>query len=284
MKRITIIAAALALSTIAAHAAGVDLNKDCSKPLSKYAVDILEAQPVYKAYRQTFDRAFSRFCEDGKQLQNEMGYEAASARTDIEAARWMRKEFADDLAPNQRDMFTYLLAAAGMGGYTGFDLPYDPTPPPSSAAAAEKKAAADKAAAAKAAAAKKAAAEKAAANDVDDLFGDLKSGKNAPKQGGRSKASQAQPAPRGVDISGYASQIRSAIDKMLYDRSLYAGQRCSIRIQLVRDGKVLDARSEGGDLALCQAAVSAVRSAKIPPAPSDEVYEAVKNVALDFQP
>lgn len=272
MKKLII---ALALTATAAHAEGINLDKDCSKPLSKYGVAILESQPVYKAYRQMFDRAFSRFCEDGKKLQDEMGFEAANARASIEAARWMRKEFADDLEPNQRGMFESLLAAAGMGGYTGFDLPRDPTPPRSEAAEA-KKAAADKAAATKAEAVKKAAAEKTAASDVDDLYGDLSSGKNAAH-------SPQQPAPRSVDISGYATQIRNAIEAKIPHPEQYAGMRCEIRMQTARDGKLLDARSEGGDPALCQTALTAVQQAKIPPAPNDEVYQVVRDVRLDFQ-
>jgi len=46
---------------------------------------------------------------------------------------------------------------------------------------------------------------------------------------------------------------------------------------------VLNARSEGGDAFLCDAALKAVQVAKIPPAPSDDVYQLLKNVPLDFQ-
>lgn len=136
MKRATLapLVVSLALTATAAHAEDINLKKDCSKPLSQYGAEILESQPVYKAYRQTFAHAFSQFCEDGKKLQGEMGFDAANARASIEAARWMRKEFADDIAPQQRGMFEGLLIAAGMGGYTGFDLPYAPTPPRSAAA------------------------------------------------------------------------------------------------------------------------------------------------------
>ncbi|EBY7387858.1 cell envelope integrity protein TolA, partial [Salmonella enterica subsp. enterica serovar Braenderup] len=45
----------------------------------------------------------------------------------------------------------------------------------------------------------------------------------------------------------------------------------------------LNARSEGGDAFLCDAALKAVQVAKIPPAPSDDVYQLLKNVPLDFQ-
>jgi len=42
--------------------------------------------------------------------------------------------------------------------------------------------------------------------------------------------------------------------------------------------------SEGGDAALCQAAVSAAKLAKIPKPPSQAVYEVFKNAPIDFKP
>ncbi|WP_243731485.1 cell envelope integrity protein TolA, partial [Pseudescherichia vulneris] len=160
--------------------------------------------------------------------------------------------------------------------------------------AAAAKAAADKAAAAKAAAAKKAAAaEKAAASDVDDLFGDLSSGKNAPKTGGGAKGNNAAPVgsgstknngASGADISNYAGMIKSAIETKFYDASSYAGKTCTLRIKLAPDGLLLDIQSEGGDPALCQAALAAARQAKIPKPPSQAVYEVFKNAPLDFKP
>ncbi|EPQ1147667.1 cell envelope integrity protein TolA, partial [Citrobacter amalonaticus] len=161
-------------------------------------------------------------------------------------------------------------------------------------AAAEKAAADKKAAAEKAAAAKKAAAEKAAAaSGVDDLLGDLSSGKNAPKTGGGAKGNNASPAgsgntknngASGADISNYAGQIKSAIESKFYDASSYAGKTCTLRIKLASDGMLLDIQSEGGDPALCQAALAAARQAKIPKPPSQAVYEVFKNAPLDFKP
>ncbi|HCL5285645.1 TPA: cell envelope integrity protein TolA, partial [Salmonella enterica] len=164
--------------------------------------------------------------------------------------------------------------------------------------AAEKKAAADKAAADKAAAdkaaAKKAAAEKAAAAEgVDDLLGDLSSGKNAPKTGGGAKGngqpskdsgtSGANGGATGADISAYAKQIQVAIQSRLYDASLYQGKQCVLHISLAPDGSLKSITSEGGDPALCQAALMAAKTAKIPKPPSQAVYEKIKDAKLDFK-
>ena len=160
-------------------------------------------------------------------------------------------------------------------------------------AAADKKAAAEKAAADKKAAAAKAAAEKAAAAkaaaEADDIFGELSSGKNAPKTGGGAKGNNASPAgsgntknngASGADINNYAGQIKSAIESKFYDASSYAGKTCTLRIKLAPDGMLLDIKPEGGDPALCQAALAAAKLAKIPKPPSQAVYEVFKNAPL----
>ena len=148
-----------------------------------------------------------------------------------------------------------------------------------------------KAAAAKAAA-EKAAAAKAAA-EADDIFGELSSGKNAPKTGGGAKGNNASPAgsgntknngASGADINNYAGQIKSAIESKFYDASSYAGKTCTLRIKLAPDGMLLDIKPEGGDPALCQAALAAAKLAKIPKPPSQAVYEVFKNAPLDFKP
>ncbi|EBV5420711.1 cell envelope integrity protein TolA, partial [Salmonella enterica subsp. enterica serovar Saintpaul] len=162
-------------------------------------------------------------------------------------------------------------------------------------AAAEAKKKAD-AAAAKAAAdaKKKAAAEKAAAAEgVDDLLGDLSSGKNAPKTGGGAKGngqpskdsgtSGANGGATGADISAYAKQIQVAIQSRLYDASLYQGKQCVLHISLAPDGSLKNITSEGGDPALCQAALMAAKTAKIPKPPSQAVYEKIKDAKLDFK-
>ena len=87
---------------------------------------------------------------------------------------------------------------------------------------------------------------------------------------------------RGNDISHYAAQVHDAIkDKM--PPANFDGMSCTVRVQLARDGMVINARSEGGDALLCDAALKAVQEAKFPPAPSDEVYQVFKNTPLDFR-
>ncbi|ECF3934374.1 cell envelope integrity protein TolA, partial [Salmonella enterica subsp. enterica serovar Waycross] len=166
------------------------------------------------------------------------------------------------------------------------------------AADAKKKADAEAAKAAadakKKAAAEKAAAEKAAAAEgVDDLLGDLSSGKNAPKTGGGAKGngqpskdsgtSGANGGATGADISAYAKQIQVAIQSRLYDASLYQGKQCVLHISLAPDGSLKSITSEGGDPALCQAALMAAKTAKIPKPPSQAVYEKIKDAKLDFK-
>jgi TolA protein len=87
---------------------------------------------------------------------------------------------------------------------------------------------------------------------------------------------------RGNDLNHYATQIHDAIkDKMPITK--FDGMSCTLRMRLARDGMVLKVSSEGGDAALCDAALKAVQVANIPPAPSDEVYQVFKNTPLDFR-
>ncbi|WP_064764803.1 cell envelope integrity protein TolA, partial [Klebsiella pneumoniae] len=130
------------------------------------------------------------------------------------------------------------------------------------------------------------------ADGVDNLLGDLSSGKNAPKTGGGAKGNNASAAgsgntknsASGADINNYAGQIKSAIESKFYDASSYAGKTCTLRIKLAPDGLLLNIQSEGGDPALCQAALAAARQAKFPKPPSQAVYEVFKNAPLDFKP
>lgn len=85
-----------------------------------------------------------------------------------------------------------------------------------------------------------------------------------------------------ADIMHYAGELRTAIQKKLYAPDQYAGKRCVLQIKMQRDGQINDVNAQGGDPALCQAAIDAVKVAEIPTPPSDEIYNAVKNAKLDF--
>ncbi|MDQ2567701.1 cell envelope integrity protein TolA, partial [Klebsiella michiganensis] len=142
-------------------------------------------------------------------------------------------------------------------------------------------------------AAKKAAAAKEA-NGVDDLLGDLSSGKNAPKgntsgsAGGSSPAKgskQGQGGASQAEINSYISQVQAAIKGHLYDWDTYKGKTCTLRVNLAQDGTLLSVKSEGGDPAFCQQMLAATsRMTKFPKPPSQAVYETFKNAPLDFKP
>ncbi len=87
----------------------------------------------------------------------------------------------------------------------------------------------------------------------------------------------------GADINNYAGQIKSAIESKFYDASSYAGKTCTLRMNYrAPDGMLLDIKPEGGDPALCQAALAAAKLAD--PETTTAVYEVFKNAPLDFKP
>lgn len=152
------------------------------------------------------------------------------------------------------------------------------------AAAAQAKADADAKAKADQAAKEKAAAKQS--SEVDDLLGGLTDAKNAPKSGGApaGTGNSKQSGATGTEINGYLAQVRQAISNKFYDASNYSGKTCILRIKLAPDGMLISVSSDGGDPALCQAAVSAAKLAALPRPPSPKVYEAVKNATLEFKP
>lgn len=88
----------------------------------------------------------------------------------------------------------------------------------------------------------------------------------------------------GAEISEYAGQIKTAIEKQFYNPGSYAGKKCALRIKMFPDGLLMDVQIEDGDPDLCRAALDAVKKAEFPRPPSPEVYEVFKNAPLDFMP
>lgn len=82
----------------------------------------------------------------------------------------------------------------------------------------------------------------------------------------------------------YAEQINQAVTEQFADIKSYRGKKCTIWISVLRDGMVMNATAEKGDPELCQAALSAVSRAKIPPAPDVKTWQTFKNTPLDFAP
>lgn len=83
-------------------------------------------------------------------------------------------------------------------------------------------------------------------------------------------------------LEAYALQIRDAIQAKMPPGD-FSGMRCTVRLNLARDGMVISAKTEGGDRQLCGRALKAIQNAQIPPASSDKVYRVFKNAPLDFQ-
>lgn len=125
------------------------------------------------------------------------------------------------------------------------------------------------------------------AAEVDNLLDDLASSKNTPNQGEKVATNESgvkKSGASGADINGYLGQITAAIQSRFYDADLYKGRTCDLRIKLAPEGGLISVVAEGGDSALCQAAIAAAKQAKIPKPPSDDVYQVFKNASLVFKP
>lgn len=79
------------------------------------------------------------------------------------------------------------------------------------------------------------------------------------------------------------SQVQAAIQSRFYDPDSYAGKTCDVHIKLMQNGTLVSAVAAGGDSALCQAAITAAKTAQFPK-PSPEVWEQVKDSTLVFKP
>lgn len=96
------------------------------------------------------------------------------------------------------------------------------------------------------------------------------------------KAPTSSKVSQSTDVTAYAAEFRNAVQAKMYGADMYAGKNCVLQISMQRDGKINDVNAQGGDPALCQAALKAVQVAEIPAPPTDEIYNKVKNAQLDF--
>lgn len=62
----------------------------------------------------------------------------------------------------------------------------------------------------------------------------------------------------------------------------HEGKMCTIRLFLQPDGLVLGVKSEGGDPALCEAAIAAVKQSTFQPVPKE--LQRQNGILLDFKP
>ncbi|WP_043895634.1 cell envelope integrity protein TolA [Glaesserella parasuis] len=155
----------------------------------------------------------------------------------------------------------------------------------------EKEAKAKAAAEAKAKAEAAAKAEKAKNNKaLDDFLSGGEVGGGTSNGGNKNSAgSQGSGGTKGlgqganVDGNAYGQRIKKLIQSKYRVDPSFAGKQCDVKIFLERDGTITNYQVVSGDKAVCDAAVSAiVATRKVPPAPSDAVYQQYKSPTLDF--
>lgn len=81
-----------------------------------------------------------------------------------------------------------------------------------------------------------------------------------------------------------AQAINHAISAKFYDISAYVGKKCTLKTTFNRQAFLTEVHAEGGDPALCAAAIAAAQQATFTPFINDKVYDALKNAKLDFLP
>ncbi len=104
--------------------------------------------------------------------------------------------------------------------------------------------------------------------EVDKMFRDYPMGSDTSPQ---------------ANVARYLTQVQKAISAKIDQPQSYQLQRCSVRLALQRDGTVDNATVENGDPALCAQIVSALKGAKIPPAPDEKTYQTFSNAVIDFK-
>ncbi|QIQ21628.1 cell envelope integrity protein TolA [Zophobihabitans entericus] len=121
---------------------------------------------------------------------------------------------------------------------------------------------------------KQSAAEEASRQqELNDILGSLTS--NAPK---------VQQGVASGELDKYKTLLHNAISNKFNNSQLYSGKNCVLTIKIARDGLLLSVDSTEGDTALCREAISATKLAAIPKPTSDALYQAVKEVTVDFRP
>ncbi|AKD37872.1 cell envelope integrity inner membrane protein TolA [Pasteurella multocida subsp. multocida OH4807] len=161
-------------------------------------------------------------------------------------------------------------------------------------AEAEAKAKAEKAKAeakAKAEKAKADAQRKAEQAALDDFMngGDIGGGSASVGGNANRQGSQGTGAARGAGDGGktgdqYAGVIKKEIQRRFLKEPSFANKVCVVEVEFLRDGTIANYRRVSGPDDICHAALSAVaRTKKVPPAPTDEIYNKYKKVPVDFK-
>lgn len=109
--------------------------------------------------------------------------------------------------------------------------------------------------------------------DLDDILGGLTS--SVPKS---------QQGVSTGELDQFRSQITNAISNKFINPKLYSGKNCVLKIKIAPDGLLLKVEAQGGDPTLCREAISATNAATFPKPKSDQLYQQVKEMTIDFRP
>ncbi len=82
----------------------------------------------------------------------------------------------------------------------------------------------------------------------------------------------------------YADDIRTAIQKKMFNESDFSGKQCNVLIKMSKKGVIVNELQAEGYKPLCEAALNALRNADTPPAPDNLIYERFKSLAVQVKP
>ncbi|WP_323997846.1 cell envelope integrity protein TolA [Pasteurella multocida] len=158
-------------------------------------------------------------------------------------------------------------------------------------AKAEKAKAEAKAKAEKAKADAEAAQRKANQAALDDFFsggdvggGSATRGSNTDRQGSQGSGAALGAGDGGKTGDQYAGVIKREIQRRFLKELSFANKVCVVEVEFLRDGTIANYRRVSGPDDICQAAVSAVaRTKKVPPAPTDDIYQRYKKSPIEFK-
>lgn len=245
MKRVIMAALIAVTLSPVAHA------EFCDAPLTAGAEKSVKSTLHYQAYPAEIGKAMNSFCWLGMEAARmKQADSQVYARADIEARRWLTSTYgADNMPESERLTLQVGLSNAMIAGYTLTQQPQQIGGIYTKA----NKAAADKATADKKTAANKAAADKRRyVPELDDLLGDLSSGKNAPKS-----------AP------GYVDQLKNIITARARSVPGFGHQKCELLLTLDRAGNVVNVNPRTGNLQFCGAVMRTLKGLDFPPAPAN---------------
>lgn len=115
--------------------------------------------------------------------------------------------------------------------------------------------------------------EKKQQQELNDILGGL-----------TSKAPKSDSGASSAEINQFQQLVMNAISNKFINPNLYKGKNCILKIQLAADGLLLNVSSGDGDPALCREAISATKLAVFPKPKNNQIYQAVKNLEINFKP